>query len=234
MAAAVTKSQPRGFYIQESISGLRMLVDTIAMHLVFSSSAEDCSHAPNDPTALVAANGTPIRTYGSWAQTIAFLSRTYTWPFVLADVWTPLLGADFLAHQGLLVDVARHRLLDTETYLSRPLARETRVPTICSVVPHHRYTSLLQEFLDVFHPELRQVAGATPKHSVFHHIETKALPTHAKFRRLPLKLLQEAKTMFKEMEKMGSCKKALSPWASPLHMVKKTDGRRGPAQTTGA
>ncbi|XP_064111277.1 uncharacterized protein LOC135218757 [Macrobrachium nipponense] len=206
MVAAVTKSQPRGFYVQDSISGLRMLVDTGDKPSLFPSSAEDCSRAPDDPTVLVAANGTPIRTYGTRAQTIAFLGRTYTWPFVLADVRIPLLGADFLAHHGLLVDMACQCLLDTETCLSRPLAGGPRAPTICSDLPHHRYAFLLQEFLDVFRLELGQGAGAAPKHGVFHHIETKGPPTHAKFRHLLLKLLQEAMTVFKEMEKMGICK----------------------------
>ncbi|XP_064121811.1 uncharacterized protein LOC135226300 [Macrobrachium nipponense] len=176
----------------------------------------------------------PTFTYGTRAHTIAFLGRTYTWPFVLADLRTPLLGADFLAHHGLLVDVALQHLLDTETCLSCSLARGPRAPTICSILPHHRYTSLLQEFPNIFHPELHQVAGATPKNGVFHHIETKDPPTHAKFRRLPPKLLQETKTMFKEMEKMGICKKAVSLWSSPLHMVKKADNTWRPVVTTSA
>ncbi|XP_064088276.1 uncharacterized protein LOC135202732 [Macrobrachium nipponense] len=161
------------------MSSLRMLVDTGAMQSVFPSSSEDLSCTPNDPTTLVAANGMPIRTYGTRAQTITFLGWNYTWSSVLADVHTPLLGADFLAHHGLLVDVARQRLLDIETCLSRPLTRGPRASTICSILRHHRYASLLQEFLDVFCPELRQMAGAVPKHGVFRHIETKTPPvTH--------------------------------------------------------
>ncbi|XP_064106826.1 uncharacterized protein LOC135215805 [Macrobrachium nipponense] len=201
-----------------------MPVDTGAMRSVFPLSAEDRSCAPDDPTALVAGNGTPIRTYDTRALSIASLGRNYTWPLILANIQTPFLGADFLTHHALLVDVACQCLLDTKTCLYLPLARGPRVPTICSILPHHRYASLLQEFPDVFRPELRQVAGATPMHSVFHHIETKGPPTHAKFRRLPPNLLQKAKTAFKETEKMGSCTKAESTWASSLHMVKKADG----------
>ena len=37
-------------------------------------------------------------------------------------------------------------------------------------------------------------------------------------------LLQVAKDAFMEMEKMGVCSKAASPWASPLHMTPKKDG----------
>ena len=50
-----------------------------------------------------------------------------------------------------------------------------------------------------------------------------SLPTYAKFCRLPPQKLQDAKQAFAEMERMGICKKSSSPWASPLHMVKKSD-----------
>ncbi|XP_064100803.1 uncharacterized protein LOC135211421 [Macrobrachium nipponense] len=167
-------------------AGLRMLVDTGAMHLVFPLSAEDRSCAPDDQTANIAAKGAPICTYSTRTQSITFLGRTYTWPFVLADVRTPLLGADFLDYHGLLVGVTRQHLLNTKTCLSCPLTTGLRAPTICSILPHHRYASLLQEFPDVFHPELRQVAGAVPKHGVYHYIETKGpgcTPSSAAFRR---------------------------------------------------
>ncbi|XP_064121804.1 uncharacterized protein LOC135226295 [Macrobrachium nipponense] len=81
-----------------------MLVDTEAMQSVFPPSAEDHSRTPDALATLVAANGTPIHSYGTKTQTITFLGQTYTWPFVIADVRAPLLSADFLAHHGLLVD----------------------------------------------------------------------------------------------------------------------------------
>ena len=43
-------------------------------------------------------------------------------------------------------------------------------------------------------------------------------------RRLRPELHQIAKDAFTEMEKMGVCSKAASPWASPLHMTPKKDG----------
>ena len=44
------------------------------------------------------------------------------------------------------------------------------------------------------------------------------------FRRLSPEKLQEAKQTFLHMEEMGLCQKASSPWASPLHLVKKDNG----------
>ncbi|XP_068236888.1 uncharacterized protein [Palaemon carinicauda] len=44
-------------------------------------------------------------------------------------------------------------------------------------------------------------------------------PMQAKFRRLPPNKLHDAKQAIQEMKRMGVCRKASRPWASPLHMV---------------
>ncbi|XP_066965703.1 uncharacterized protein [Macrobrachium rosenbergii] len=186
-----------------------MLIDTGAVRSVFPPSREDYK-CPLDPAAsLTAANGSLILSYGTKLLSVS----------IVADVRTPLLGVDFLAHFGLAVDVGRKRLLDTKSCQSLPLALGPSVPTVCSVAPH-QYASLLKEFPEVFRPELRQVPRAPPpKHGIYHHIKTRGPPTHAKFQRLPPQGLQEAKNAFADMEHMGICRKAPSPWASPLHMV---------------
>lgn len=62
---------------------------------------------------LSAANGTTFATYGTMTLTLDFgLRRAFTWRFIVANVSKPIIGADFLAHFGLLVDVRNQRLLD--------------------------------------------------------------------------------------------------------------------------
>ncbi|XP_066950854.1 uncharacterized protein [Macrobrachium rosenbergii] len=129
----------------------------------------------------------------------SILGRRYKWNFIVADVRTPLLGADFLAHFGLAVNVGCKPLLDTKSCQSLPLLLGPSEPTICSVAPH-QYGSLLKEFSEVFKPEFCQVPGAPAKHEIYHHIKTRGPPTHAKFWRLPSQHLQEAKEAFAEME----------------------------------
>lgn len=55
---------------------------------------------------LYAANHTPIATYGIKLVKVDLgLRRKLDWVFFIADVKQPILGADFLAHYGLLVDL---------------------------------------------------------------------------------------------------------------------------------
>ncbi|GBN77859.1 hypothetical protein AVEN_86914-1 [Araneus ventricosus] len=62
---------------------------------------------------LYAANGTKINTFGTKLITLNLgLKRKFQWPFILASVSKPILGADFLEHYSLLVDMKPKKLLD--------------------------------------------------------------------------------------------------------------------------
>ena len=75
---------------------------------------------------LNAANQTPISAFGERSFTLDIgLRRVYRWVFILADVASPLLGADFLAHFSLAVDVKHRKLMDLETSLSVNVAIST-------------------------------------------------------------------------------------------------------------
>ena len=76
------------------------------------------------------------------------------------------------------------------------------------------------------YPEILQFhfSSDTVLHGVQHHITTATAPVHAKARRLPPDKLAVAKSEFEEMEKMVIIRKSNSPWASPLHIVPKSNG----------
>ncbi|XP_066950856.1 uncharacterized protein [Macrobrachium rosenbergii] len=158
-----------------------ILVDTGTMRLVFPPSGEDFRRPLDPTTCLTATNRSLILSYGTKLLSISILGRRYNWEFIIADVRTPPLGADFLAHFSLAVDVGSKHLLDIQTCQSLPLSPGPREPTICSIAPH-QYGSLLKEFPEVFKPELRQMPGTPVKHRIYHHIKMKGHPTHAKFR----------------------------------------------------
>ncbi len=80
---------------------------------------------------------------------------------------------------------------------------------------------LLQRFEDVVNPS--KVLPQT-SHGVEHNLETRGPPIASPFRRLDTEMLAAAKAEFAALERDGIIRRSSSPWASPLHMVKKLDG----------
>ncbi len=80
---------------------------------------------------------------------------------------------------------------------------------------------LLIEFQAVVNP-----AGRLPPvtHDVTHHLVTTGPPVSARFRRLDGAKLEAARKEFLQMEADGIIRRSSSPWSSPLHMVRKSDG----------
>ncbi|KAL5510849.1 hypothetical protein EMCRGX_G006458 [Ephydatia muelleri] len=94
------------FFLWDKISGRQFLVDTGAEISVIPATASDKrnTHDKQGPL-LSAANGTTIKTYGSRIVPLQFASKGYKWSFTIADVSRPLLEADFLRANSLLVDL---------------------------------------------------------------------------------------------------------------------------------
>ena len=61
-------------------------------------------------------------------------------------------------------------------------------------------------------------------HMVQHHIKTESRPVGAKYRRLDAAKLKAAQAEFRELKWQGVIRWSSSNWASPLHLVKKSDG----------
>ncbi|CAH8467626.1 unnamed protein product, partial [Dicrocoelium dendriticum] len=107
----------RRLIIQDRTSGLHFLIDTGADISVIPPSQSQ--HALKQSSLrLTAANGTCISTFGQRSLTLNLgLRRSFTWVFIVADVKQPLLGADFLTHFRLLVDLNNRCLRDLTTRL---------------------------------------------------------------------------------------------------------------------
>ncbi|CAE1298418.1 unnamed protein product [Acanthosepion pharaonis] len=110
------------FYIHDRNSNLKFLIDTGAQISVIPVS--NCSKSVTTPKEallkLQAANGTPISTYDECIMSFNIgLRREFTWTFKIADVETPILGADFLAHFNLSVELSSRTLTDTRTSIQR-------------------------------------------------------------------------------------------------------------------
>ena len=181
---------------------------------------------------LTAANGSNIRTYGTSTLHIAIpkLRRSFEWKCFIADVTVPLLGADFLKHFNLLVDITGKQLIDKQTgfrinctlctnnalhSLCPILAVDTALPQPISTLLT-KYSSLTSDF----------TAKNTVKHNTKHHIITEGPPIYNKLRPLYGEKLQAAKDEFEKLEQLGVVRRSYSPWASPIHLVPKGVGWR--------
>ncbi|XP_043521842.1 uncharacterized protein LOC122534878 [Frieseomelitta varia] len=86
-------------------------------------------HSPEDSStkgnvapsnfSIYAADGTPIPTFGETTLWTSGLRRPFTWEFTVAKVQQPIIGADFLQHHGLLVDLKNKRIIDDCTNIYR-------------------------------------------------------------------------------------------------------------------
>ena len=133
------------FHIQDSVSKRHLLVDTGASKSIFPPSGIFNLTQKDLGFKLLAANNSPITTYGWKKLPVCFNNMTYSWDFLIADVQTPLLGADFLAHYNLLVDVKNRRLIDTTSFKTFQLSPSNSSNTISTVQPGP-FNSLFKEF----------------------------------------------------------------------------------------
>ena len=172
----------------------------------------------------MAANNTTINTYGNSKRVVDVgLKREYPWTFIVADVQQPIIGADFLIHYNLLVDLRSRCLRDMRTGLAIPASLSSIRPLSLNRVDtvHNEYTKLLGQFPELTHPTTK---GENVKHGLTHKIVTKGHPVFARPRRLAPDKLVTAKREFDDMIKLGVIEPSDSEWSSALHMVPKKNG----------
>ena len=182
-------------FLVDGHSAKRFLVDTGAAVSVYPASLRDINGGSHT-RFLVAANGSNIATYGSRRLNIRLENQDYTWPFILADVKTPLLGADFLQANGLLVDLQSKRLVDATSFASSTLRQSNHTSLgLHHVTSDDPYSHLLEQFPTITRPAF---SSKSVRHGVEHFIQTEGPPVHARARRLPPDKLVIAKEEFRK------------------------------------
>lgn len=213
---------------------MNFLIDTGSDLSIIPPSFKDKNKIFNDTIQLYAANNTCIKTYGQKVLSVSLgLRRQFEFPFIIADVTKPIIGADFLAYFNLLVDLKNSKLIDsitnlkTKGSLEHVSSNEINITTVSkdrSFYCHSTYEKLIKEFHDLTIPTNFNALENENLTGVYHHIETKGAPVFGKPRRLTPDKYESAKTDFEQMVKIGICRPSKSPWSSALHIVNKANG----------
>ncbi|CAE1232971.1 unnamed protein product [Acanthosepion pharaonis] len=223
----------RLFYIKNRNSNMSFLIDTGAQLSVVPPSLNFTK--TNSSVTLRAANGTNIKTFGEQSLPLDIgLRRTYQWIFTVADVKFLILGADFLAHYQLIVDLSQRQLSDSTTKLSnRGIVSQLTSTELRIAVPRD---NPIQDMLDKFPSLIQPFTYTKPvKHSTVHSIRTTEQPVYSKPRRLAPDKYKIARAEFQHMLDLGIIRPSSSPYASPLHMVTKAQqGAWRPASLCGS
>ena len=206
-------------HVMCQLSRRRFLLVTGAAYSVLPHHSSAVATSPR----ITGPSGSVIPCWGELSLNVMFFGRKYSWTFLLAAVSFPIIGIDFLKHFNLLVDPAAGSLIHadgpTPAVLCAVQDPHSLVATIEAAEQGTR--RLIVEFQDVANPSKRL---PDVRHAVTHHLKTTGPPVSSRFRRLDGPKLAAAKAEFLQLEREGIVRRSSSPWASPLHMVLKSDG----------
>ncbi|XP_076065023.1 uncharacterized protein LOC143039056 [Oratosquilla oratoria] len=114
----VRPSSSQLLFIKDPLMSHLFLIGTGAVESILPATAGSRTLTPL--TSLYTTNKTKIDVFRKSTLTPLSLNlrRAFEWTFYVTDVSQLILGADFLNHYGLLVDIQRRRLYDVSTHLS--------------------------------------------------------------------------------------------------------------------
>ncbi|GFQ95874.1 transposon Tf2-9 polyprotein [Trichonephila clavata] len=145
---ATTFSQPhisRRLFIKDKSSNIAFLIDTGSDVSVLPASISE-KRKGNSIQQLSTAN-TSINVYGKRLLTLDLnRRRVFRWPFLIASVSVPIIGADFLYHFNISPDLRNRKLIDNATKLS----------AICKLVSPEVHSIKLVSGESIFHGVLRE------------------------------------------------------------------------------
>ncbi|GFV97066.1 retrovirus-related Pol polyprotein from transposon 297 [Trichonephila clavipes] len=170
-------------FLLDRKSGQKFLIDSGSEICVIPPSPT-MNKSPQSNFSLFAANNTKIPAYGMVRKELNLgLRRPYIWTFIIADVSSPIIGADFLKHFNLLIDLKK-KVGGCETSLFTSCVFSNIVqPSILTVDANISFKNILSEYPDLSNPSL---ISKSASHGTVHHIITTGPPVIARPRRLHL------------------------------------------------
>ncbi|GFX82793.1 RT_RNaseH_2 domain-containing protein [Trichonephila clavipes] len=101
-------------FLLDRKSGQKFLIDSGSEICVIPPSPT-MNKSPQSNFSLFAANNTKIPAYGMVRKELNLgLRRPFIWTFIIADVSSPIIGADFLKHFNLLIDLKKKGKKDSK------------------------------------------------------------------------------------------------------------------------
>jgi len=173
---------------------------------------------------LTGVGGDKLKVFGHCSAEVQVksLRRNFSVNFIVTDT-CPILGADFLSAYNLFLNMKQKVLIDPLADIKAQLQAGSFKNTGVRVAS----ASSNDSYIQVHYPELT----VAPDYScmpvnggVEHTIETDCSPIFSKPRPLNPAKFEVAKAEFDALLSMKIVRPSKSPWASPLHMVKKANG----------
>jgi len=120
-------------FLHDHESKQQFMVDTGAVCSVLPHRSKTSLTGPQ----LFGGNGKTIPCWGSVRRCLTFGLRTFFVTFLLAAVYRPILGLDFLSAHGLLVDPVGRQVLNSKTLkpLSKAYTAARALRSKCSPPP---------------------------------------------------------------------------------------------------
>ena len=210
-------------HVTDRNSDVKWLVDGGALISIQPPSQKQRKKGPTDQK-LRAANGTEIACYGSVTNTIKIGKQTFIHNFVLADVQSHILGADFLAKNYLAPNHRDAVLINLQDYSTLPAEHARGFKSLpinfVNQIEDPCY-ALLDKFPEICTPSF---TIKEPQHGVKHHIPTTGPPVQSRARRLNPEKLAVAKAELDKLVDLGVCYRGKSEWSSPLMVTTKPNG----------
>ncbi|XP_015929654.3 uncharacterized protein [Parasteatoda tepidariorum] len=226
-AEEINDSRKFRLYVRGRNTGINFLIDSGADVSLLPLPANKSYQSASD-YKLYAANGSEITTYGIKVLTVDLgLRRSFNFPFIITKINKGIIGADFLNKFNLLIDIKEKRLIDgvTNLIVKGEISPICMTETISIMDKNSKFSELFSSYPNLTKPNL---LISDTKHEIRHFIATTGKPVFSKARQLDPKKLKIAKEEFQFMLGNGIIRSSKSPWASPLHMVKKKDGSYRP------
>ncbi|GFW82504.1 hypothetical protein TNCV_1793971 [Trichonephila clavipes] len=156
-------------FLLDRKSGQKFLIDSGSEICVIPPSPT-MNKSPQSNFSLFAANNTKIPAYGMVRKELNLgLRRPFIWTFIIADVSSPIIGADFLKHFNLLIDLKKKR--PSKSPWSSPLHVVPKSDSAVRPVGDYRQLNSVTEFDSYPMPYLNDFAHALHGKKIFSKID---------------------------------------------------------------